>query len=119
MLIKSLQIPEFFWCPTHLIRIQGLPSETDVKSETLDFPLEGDPDQFNFPNSSGLHYEADHVFECLNEGSKRTVYKVRLTIIGLVESPLMSLDDSLRIAEVVDTLREQLDIRFPHDEIAK
>ena len=45
--------------------------------------------------------------------------QVRRTIIGLVESPLMSLDDSLRIAEVVDTLREQLGIRFPHDEIAK
>jgi hypothetical protein len=35
--------------------------------EKIEFPLH-DYDGYKLKNSAGLHYEADHVFECIQEG---------------------------------------------------
>jgi dihydrodiol dehydrogenase / D-xylose 1-dehydrogenase (NADP) len=98
------KIPEFFNAPSKLLKIKNI-DDPDEKPEIFETPLQDDQKKYNFGRSEGLHYEADHVFECLNNGK--------------TESPIASLDDSLMLAEVVDTLRAQLGIKFPHDEIAK
>jgi hypothetical protein len=49
-----------------LSRFTGKPFGQDMDVEELNFPLaDNDQSIYNFPNSSGLHFEADHVFECL------------------------------------------------------
>lgn len=49
----------------------------------------------------GYQYEIRHVQDCLRQ--------------GLSESPIMSLDDSLLLMEVLDTIREKAGIRYPTD----
>jgi hypothetical protein len=39
----------------------------DGKQEKIMFSLK-DYDGYNLNNCAGLHYEADHVFECIQEG---------------------------------------------------
>lgn len=52
----------------------------------------------NFPNSSGLRYEAEEVRRCLHE--------------GLLESPKMTHHDSLLIAEIFDEIFKQIGVQF-------
>ena len=49
----------------------------------------------------GYQYEIRHVQDCLRQ--------------GLSESPIMSLDDSLLLIEILDTIREKAGIRYPTD----
>ncbi len=56
---------------------------------------------FNFTNSIGLRYEAQHVRECLEK--------------GLTESPVMSLDETLLIAELMEDVRKQVGVDYPQD----
>jgi predicted dehydrogenase len=49
----------------------------------------------------GYHYEIRHVQECLRQ--------------GLTESPVMCLDDSLRLMETLDEIRRKAGIRYPAD----
>jgi dihydrodiol dehydrogenase / D-xylose 1-dehydrogenase (NADP) len=82
-----------FWCPTGL----ELPS-----GEKLDFPLLPTQKEFNYANSVGLAYEAEEVRRCLKE--------------GLTESPGLSLDESLSIARVMESIRKQVGVNYPQDE---
>ena len=50
----------------------------------------------------GYHYEIRHVQECLRQ--------------GLTESPVMRLDDSILLMEVLDEIRRKAGIRYPADE---
>jgi predicted dehydrogenase len=50
----------------------------------------------------GYHYEIRHVQDCLRQ--------------GLTESPVMRLDDSLVLMEVLDEIRRKAGIRYPADE---
>jgi len=47
----------------------------------------------------GLIHEADHVRECLIE--------------GLTESPILSNKESINVAEILDFLKKELDVKFP------
>ncbi len=50
---------------------------------------------------NGMHYEAEEVMRCLREGA--------------IESPLMPLDETVSILETMDTIRAQLDFRYPNE----
>ncbi|XP_054709563.1 trans-1,2-dihydrobenzene-1,2-diol dehydrogenase-like isoform X1 [Uloborus diversus] len=55
----------------------------------------------NFPNSSGLRYEAVEVTECLKKGK--------------LESSIMPLKDSLMLAEIMDEIRKQIGVAYDED----
>jgi hypothetical protein len=59
---------ESFWCPEKLQIIYGNP-KYNVKKEFIEHPLKDDPAQYNFTNSAGLKYEADHVYDCIKNGN--------------------------------------------------
>jgi hypothetical protein len=46
-----------------------------------------------------MQYQAIHVEECINK--------------GLLESPIMSLKESVEIMGVMDNLRKQIGIKYP------
>jgi hypothetical protein len=73
--------------------------EKILDTEELNFPLEEDASVYNFANSSGLSYEADHVYCCIREGRK--------------ESPIAPLETSLRIAKIMEEIRHQIGVVFP------
>ena len=50
---------------------------------------------------SGHQYEAEEVVRCLK--------------MGKLESDLMPLDDTIEIIRIMDQIRAQLDIRYPHE----
>lgn len=64
-------------------------------------PYGGEPERFDFPQSegNGYQYEAIEVGRWLRE--------------GLLESPVMPLDESLTIMETMDSLRKQWGVRYP------
>ncbi|KAH7725547.1 trans-1,2-dihydrobenzene-1,2-diol dehydrogenase-like protein [Aphelenchoides avenae] len=95
-----IQIPEWFWCTTKLVKIIGAPRSGATNAATLDFPLNDDA-EYNFNNSSGLRYEADHVYECITNGK--------------TESDIMPLEESLNVAELVEEVRRQLGVVYPQD----
>ncbi len=55
----------------------------------------------HYGNSQGLAYEAEEVRRCLSQ--------------GLLESPLMSLDESLTMAEIMESIRKQVGVVYPQD----
>ena len=72
--------------------------------ETIDFPVNNEVvtnTHYHFPNSGNLHYEAQHVRECL--------------LKGLKESPKLPLDESLMIAEVVEQCRKKTGATYTQD----
>ena len=56
---------------------------------------------YNFPNSNNLAHEAQHVRECI--------------LAGKLESPLLSLDESLVIAEIMEDIRKQVGVVYNED----
>lgn len=76
------------------------------RPEGLTFvPYGGEPQSISYPlvEGNGYQYEAIEVGRCLRE--------------GLLESPVMTLDESISIMETMDTLRAQWGVRYPmeHD----
>ena len=57
---------------------------------------------FNFSNSAQLVYEAQHVRECL--------------AAGLTESPKVTLDETLLVAEIMESIRKQVGVTYPQDD---
>ena len=87
----SMTIPDPFWCSTKL----------ETPSGTLDFPLPEAKIPFNYTTSAGLRYEAQHLRECL--------------LKGLTESPVISLDETLLLAELMESVRKQVGVDYPQD----
>jgi predicted dehydrogenase len=54
---------------------------------------------------NGMNYEADEIMRCLRAGK--------------IESPLMPLDESVRIMETLDTIRAHLDFKYPTESISE
>ena len=70
--------------------------------EMVEFPLpETSRHPFNFLNSAGLGYEAQHVRECL--------------LKGLKESPAVSHTETLTIAELMEEVRKQVGVVYDQD----
>lgn len=89
-----VEIPSHLNCPTELI--------WEGKREV--FPLPPPAEPLNYPNSTGLRYEAQHVRECL--------------LKGLTESPVMTLAESELIAEMMDEARHQVGAVGPGGTVA-
>lgn len=80
-----------FWCPTKIV----------MPEKTSEFILPSASLPFNFTNSAGLRYEAMEVRRCLK--------------LGLLESPKITHEESLLLAELEDTLRNKLGVRYCDD----
>ncbi|XP_003748342.1 trans-1,2-dihydrobenzene-1,2-diol dehydrogenase isoform X2 [Galendromus occidentalis] len=74
----SIKLANPFWCPESL----------DVNGRKIHLPFPETLLPCNYVNSSGLRYEAMHVRECLQK--------------GLTESPVLPLDATLKIAEIME-----------------
>jgi predicted dehydrogenase len=86
-----IEVP-VFWKPTVMkVTINGETKEYMDKVELTN------PDFLD----EGFQYEIAHVNECLR--------------IGLKESPVMTLEKSLRIMKQCDTLRKQWDLKYPFE----
>lgn len=81
----TVEVKEPFWCPDAMV----LPDNTELK---FDLPQFEEP--VNFDNSEGLIYEAKEVRRCLR--------------YGLTESPLLTQDESIIMAEIVEEVRKQI-----------
>jgi predicted dehydrogenase len=79
-----IRIHSPWWRPTTMTL-----SRDGESDERFDFPLEG----------NGYEYEAQEVMDCLRSGK--------------LESPLMSLDESLSIMETLDAIRAQWGLKYP------
>ncbi|KAL7079926.1 hypothetical protein ACQ4LE_000982 [Meloidogyne hapla] len=106
----NIRIPEFFWCPEEAI-IRRYPDPKTVPhllavkatTEKINNNLpEFNLFNYNYPKTAGLFYQIDHVSNCLREGMK--------------ESFLMTLNDSLLLAETLDEIRKQLGVKYPQDD---
>merc|ERR1719232_1318408 len=84
----SLKFP--FWCSNKLQLSDG---------KIVEFPLPEGPHEFNFWNSAGLGFEAQHVRECL--------------LKGLKESPAVTHAETLTIAELMENIRKQIGVVYP------
>lgn len=87
----NMKMPSF-WCPTSL----------STPEKNYDFILPTASKPFNFTNSAGLRYEAMEVRQCLKK--------------GLLESPKMTHEESLLLAELEDKLRHILGVKFDQDD---
>lgn len=87
------QIPDF-WCPLKLTDVDGSIKTWELPKARYDFLLH---------NSAGLRFEAEEVRQLINE--------------GLIESPSVTHDESLRIVRVQDKLRKLLGVRFEEDDL--
>ncbi|XP_068959470.1 trans-1,2-dihydrobenzene-1,2-diol dehydrogenase isoform X2 [Petaurus breviceps papuanus] len=87
------EIPSTMWCPTELV----------VNGKKTEFPLPkvADAETFNYLNSIGMVYEAQHVRQCLLQGLK--------------ESPVMPLAESELLADILEEARRQIGLRFLQD----
>nr|CAD2125077.1 unnamed protein product [Meloidogyne enterolobii] len=106
----NIRIPEFFWCPEEAIirrypDPKTVPHVLSVKPTTEkinNYLPEFNLFNYNYPKTAGLFYQIDHVSNCLREGKK--------------ESDLMTLNDSILLAETLDEIRKQLGVRYPQDD---
>ncbi|GAB6019432.1 hypothetical protein CHUAL_001013 [Chamberlinius hualienensis] len=80
-----IELKDPFWCTERLV----LPDKTEFVCKLPEFS-----DPVHFGNSEGLLYEAQEVRRCL--------------LNGLKESPLLPLDESIIIAEIIEEVRKQL-----------
>lgn len=83
---------DMFWCPTTLV---------DINGETRIWELPKTDKYLNFINSQGLCYQAVNVRDCI--------------LNQKLESNIVSQSESLEIASIQDTIRQQIGVRFPQD----
>ncbi|XP_071750427.1 trans-1,2-dihydrobenzene-1,2-diol dehydrogenase-like [Centroberyx gerrardi] len=88
----TIKVPAHMWSPTSLM-VNGKETQYPVPEPYL--PL-------NFPNSTGLRYEAEEIRQCL--------------LKGLKESPGMTHADSLLLAELEDEARRQVGVEYSQDQ---
>ncbi|VVC95182.1 unnamed protein product [Leptidea sinapis] len=78
---------EYFWCPT-VLHISA--------ANITEWTLPKGKFRFHFHNSAGLSYQIQDCWDCIKA--------------GLLESPKMTLDESILIAKLSDTIRAQLGV---------
>lgn len=91
----ELRLPHPFWCPTKLTSPEGVYEKPTISKE---YPL---PEPYlpgNYPNCTGLRYEAQEVYSCLRQGRK--------------ESSVMPLDESLVVIEVAEEIMRQIGVVY-------
>uniref|UniRef100_A0A8C1YSH1 Trans-1,2-dihydrobenzene-1,2-diol dehydrogenase n=1 Tax=Cyprinus carpio TaxID=7962 RepID=A0A8C1YSH1_CYPCA len=88
---RGLNVAHPMHCPTVL----------ELNGKKTEFPLPEPGLPLNFPNSTGLRYEAEEVRRCL--------------LKGLKESIKMSLTDSELLIEIMDEARRQVGVVYEQD----
>ncbi|XP_041975557.1 trans-1,2-dihydrobenzene-1,2-diol dehydrogenase-like [Aricia agestis] len=78
---------EYFWCPTALHL---------SAANSTEWSLPRGRHRFHFHNSAGLAYQIQECHDCLSK--------------GLLESPKMTLDESIVLAKLTDTMRAQVGV---------
>jgi dihydrodiol dehydrogenase / D-xylose 1-dehydrogenase (NADP) len=89
--IFSLQLKFPFWAATEL----------ETPTGVLKFPVPHSDKKINFWNSTGLSYQCKEVRRCIQA--------------GLTESPQMSLDETLLLAEMREGIRKQIGVSYAQD----
>jgi len=85
----SLFVPFPFWTADKVV----------TPSKSLEFPLpKGAAHDYNFTNSANMAFESGHVRQCI--------------LGGLKESPLVSLDESITFAKIIEETRKQIGVDF-------
>lgn len=75
----------------------------DIDNTTKEFELPKHKlGKFEFHNSAGLRYEAEAMRQYI--------------ISGMLESDVVSHEESLRIARIEDEIRRQVGVKFPEDD---
>ncbi|XP_047526005.1 trans-1,2-dihydrobenzene-1,2-diol dehydrogenase-like isoform X1 [Pieris napi] len=78
---------DYFWCPT-VLHISA--------ANITEWTLPKGKYRFHFHNSAGLSYQIQECWDCINK--------------DLLESPRMSLDESVLLAKLMDTMRAQVGV---------
>ena len=91
----ELRLPHPFWCPTKLTSTEGVYVKEAISK---DYPLPTPYLPGNYPNCTGLRYEAQEVYTCLKEGRK--------------ESSVMPLNESLIVIEVAEEVMRQIGVVY-------
>lgn len=81
------------WCPTKIVK-NGVAREWPLPTARWEFVL---------LNSCGFRYEAEEVRLCIQAGK--------------IESDSVSHEESKRIAKIQDTIREQIGVKMPEDDM--
>ncbi|CAH0766247.1 unnamed protein product [Diatraea saccharalis] len=84
---KGIVVLDYFWCPT-VLHISA--------ANSTEWTLPKGKFKFHFHNSAGLSYEIQECFDSISQ--------------GLLESPKMSLDESILLAKLTETMRAQLGV---------
>ncbi|XP_048489108.1 trans-1,2-dihydrobenzene-1,2-diol dehydrogenase isoform X2 [Plutella xylostella] len=84
---KGTIVLEYFWCPTAL-HISA--------ANSTEWSLPRGQFKFHFHNSAGLSYEIQECYDCISE--------------GLLQSPKMTLDETVLLAKLADTMRSQVGV---------
>jgi len=87
----TLKLHSPFWCSTKL----------ETPAGVQEFKLPEVPKKFNFGNSVGLAYQCNEVRRCIQS--------------GLTESPVVSHNETLIIAEIMESVRKQIGVVYPQD----
>ena len=88
-----MTVPRPFWTPLGL--------ETPTGSQTFQLPPGGEAGKYNFGNGANMAHESAHVRDCLKK--------------GLTESPLVTLEESIVMARIMETVRRQVGVTYPQD----
>jgi len=95
----SIVIHPPFHCPTSITVTIG------SKVEKFDFPVPQRDHKFNFNNSIGLSYQIQSVEKAMKEGK--------------LESDQISLQESMEIMQTMDTIREQIGLKYPTEQVCR
>lgn len=82
--------------------------------ELFEYPL-NDNRSYIYNHSSGLRYEQDHVYQLLKQGKSTLNMSYIRGGLGKLESDAMSHANSLDVLSMLDEIRRQLNVEFPHD----
>lgn len=104
----TMKLPFPMWTATQLettttkkvVGVNNISVETPAVVQKFSLPT-GAKHKFNFKNSENFAHEASHVRECL--------------LAGMTESPLVSLDETLVMAEIMESIRKQVGVVYPMD----
>uniref|UniRef100_A0A1I7SG03 Oxidoreductase n=1 Tax=Bursaphelenchus xylophilus TaxID=6326 RepID=A0A1I7SG03_BURXY len=90
-------IPDFFWSPSEYI----VTNRETNQHTTVKYSYPASEHDYNYSHSSGLSYEADHVYRKIKEGQ--------------IESEKMSHEETIAIHEVLEKVKKDLGVVFPQD----
>ncbi|CAK8679886.1 trans-1,2-dihydrobenzene-1,2-diol dehydrogenase-like [Clavelina lepadiformis] len=88
------------WCPN---KVELIINYGEPEVFQFDLPARPTYADYNFRNSEGLQYEAEEVRRCINE--------------GLIESPLVTSEMSIGIAQIIENARKEIGYSLPQDDV--